>query len=306
MATRTDNNSNLVYDVSTDPHFQAFCTFVKSVLDAGGWTQTSDTGQMNVATATHPAAVANTKAGYLVYAMADSLQATKPVFVRFDFGCSNTVNCPALWITIGTGSNGSGTITGLMFNGGAVTSAQVRGAGATNTTTPVNSYGSADTARVQLLMYQATSMLILSITRTVNSSGVYNSDGVCVSYCNNQGNTGALALTQFLPFPGGGGTPTSENGGSIILSSQANSTINSNTGIGLLNYFNGFALSPPGDIVVVNSGDFAAEAQFTMTVYGASHTFQLGAFAGSCFYIGTGGGGTQTLRSNTRIGIRFD
>ena len=83
MATVSD--SGLVADVSTDARFRAFIQFVDGALAGGGWVHTADTGQLDPTTATHPAA-SNTVVGYRMYRMDDTLQATKPVFLKLGFG----------------------------------------------------------------------------------------------------------------------------------------------------------------------------------------------------------------------------
>lgn len=80
-----------------------------------GVTQTSDTGQVwssgGGATGTLPSA-ANTSAGYVIGRFNDSLQSSYPVFFKLEFGTGSAVADPTIWITVGTSSNGSGTING--------------------------------------------------------------------------------------------------------------------------------------------------------------------------------------------------
>jgi hypothetical protein len=57
---------------------------------------------------------------YAVYRMADALQATAPIFMRITYGSGNFgtgTPVPAFWVTLGTGSNGAGVITGIFYNG---------------------------------------------------------------------------------------------------------------------------------------------------------------------------------------------
>lgn len=105
--------TSTVIDQSSDA---AFRTWIAEIITAFfttvGMTQTADTGQINTATVTRPGA-ANTAAGYVIGRFNDSLQATSPIFFKLEFGTGATATTsPNFWITIGTGSNGSGTITG--------------------------------------------------------------------------------------------------------------------------------------------------------------------------------------------------
>lgn len=304
MATHFSNSTNLIYDVSTTVRAQAFVQFMQDALSAAGWAQTADTGQLVVASMSSGFTTANTKSGYQIWAMNDSLQATKPIVVRFDFGTGPGTNTPGLWITIGSGSNGSGTITGIAYNGGANSNATVRGFSSSNTSSPTNSYASGDGGAIRALLFASTSWFIFSLTRMVDATGAYTGDGVCMCWCENTGGTGALSRSVAIPYPGMGSAPTPENGVSALLANTSSSGYGGDVGVGVAVYFLGKALQPPGDVVVVNSGDYAAQAQFSMSVYGSSRTYQLSE-TGSILYMPVGNGSSQ-LRNNTRIGIRYD
>src|SRR4051812_37579075 len=103
MSTRTD--TTLQPSNSTDALFRAWVQFIHDTLiTTGGWVDPGDSGQMTIASATHPS-VANTKVGYRIYRMADSLQGSAPVFIRLDYGSSASANTPGIWITVGQGSD---------------------------------------------------------------------------------------------------------------------------------------------------------------------------------------------------------
>jgi hypothetical protein len=97
-------------DHQTDASFRAWGGDFHAKLAAVGLVQTADTGQINWATVTRPGT--NTDGGYSVWEFDDSLQGSAPVFIRFDFGTGSNASRPSIKITVGTGSNGSGTITG--------------------------------------------------------------------------------------------------------------------------------------------------------------------------------------------------
>lgn len=93
-----------------------------------GLTQTADTGQLAAPTAVALPGAANTSAGYYIFLFNDTLQATSPVFIKLEFGTASATANPQMWITVGSGSNGSGTITGTVMTrvavlyGGAIAS----------------------------------------------------------------------------------------------------------------------------------------------------------------------------------------
>lgn len=80
-----------------------------------GLTQTADTGQLANPTTVALPGTTQTSAGYYIFRFNDTLQATSPIFIKLEFGTGNTTTGPAMWITVGTGSNGSGTITGTVM-----------------------------------------------------------------------------------------------------------------------------------------------------------------------------------------------
>lgn len=79
-------------------------------LAAAGLVQTTDTGQINWTTVAKP--VSNTIAGYEVWRMNDAMQATAPVFFKIEYGGAASANAPRLQITVGTATNGAGTLSG--------------------------------------------------------------------------------------------------------------------------------------------------------------------------------------------------
>lgn len=103
---------NTVIDHTTDAGFQAWYGELKTLLFTTlGLTQTADTGQIGAA-AVRPGT--NTAAGYVIGRFNDTAQATSPIFFKLEFGTGSSAANPALWITIGTGSNGTGTLTGTV------------------------------------------------------------------------------------------------------------------------------------------------------------------------------------------------
>lgn len=97
---------------SSDATFRVWGSDLSSKFAAAGLVQTADTGQINWATVTRPGAIAF--AGYEIWRFADALQAAAPVFVKVEYGTSNNAATPALRLSVGTATNGAGTLTGLV------------------------------------------------------------------------------------------------------------------------------------------------------------------------------------------------
>jgi hypothetical protein len=102
-----------VIDQSSDAGFRTWVAeVIHELVTTCGLTQTSDTGQINTTTVTRQAST-GTAAGYVILRFNDTLQSTSPIFIKLEFGTgATTLVTPAMWITVGTGSNGSGTISG--------------------------------------------------------------------------------------------------------------------------------------------------------------------------------------------------
>lgn len=96
--------------LGTDADFQTYIQGVETILAGIGMVQVTQTGELNPLTATR--AGASTDAGFRVWRMADTLQATVPVYVKFWFGQASTADRPRIKIDIGTGVDGSGNLTG--------------------------------------------------------------------------------------------------------------------------------------------------------------------------------------------------
>lgn len=101
--------------ISDDTEFRDWGSAFNGLLDSIGWVQTADTGQIDWGTVTKPAQ--GTAAGYEIWRLDDALQATAPIFLKIEFGARSDGGW-ALWITIGTGSNGSGSLTGTTWTSG--------------------------------------------------------------------------------------------------------------------------------------------------------------------------------------------
>jgi hypothetical protein len=104
-----------VVDITTDAGFRVACAEIIVILFTTlGLTQTADTGQINTATVTRSGST-NTSVGYVIGRFNDTAQSTSPIFFKLEFGTGATATTSVqLWITVGTGSNGSGTITGVV------------------------------------------------------------------------------------------------------------------------------------------------------------------------------------------------
>jgi hypothetical protein len=274
-------NFTVAGDNGNDAGFRAWGSAVSAALAALGFVQTADTGQINWTTVTRPLAI-NTAQGYEVWRFADTLQATAPIFVKLEYGSGvSAIVTPGLWVTVGTGSNGAGTITGSDIAGvtGAVTARQqvaVSGAVAAPATL---SYATtdADKSVLQLFLWpNATSSqqgLYLLVERTRDWSGQPTGDGfyglsaapntikqIAVSYSPNSiTNSGNWNSSQVL---------YSNN---VAVKTNIVNNVCYPTPIPL-----GYGpryQAPSKFLLYVSAGDLPTAATLSLTVYGESHTF---------------------------------
>lgn len=195
----------------TDAHFQAWVQEVYTALvTTCGLTQTADTGQMAVPCATaHPAAVGSV--GYYIFAFNDTLQGTAPIYVKLEFGAgygTGTATDPQMWITVGTSTDGAGTI------GGVVTTRVPCGSGNyTGSATNYSSYYCYNAAQGYLGLvhrhgyHPYAGLFGFALFRTVNSAGSPTQDGVCLvtNYNTNAniGSSSSYGYSQILDFNAG-------------------------------------------------------------------------------------------------------
>jgi hypothetical protein len=98
--------------IDTNAKFQAYVQSIEAAFLASGFLEVApDTGQINPATVVTPSL--NTFAGYRIYRAKDALAATKPLYVKLEFGMTATAGRPKIQRTTGWGSNGAGTLTGI-------------------------------------------------------------------------------------------------------------------------------------------------------------------------------------------------
>jgi len=126
------------------------------------------------ATVLKPAAV-STSQGYEIWRMDDALQATSPVVLKIEYGsASGGATLPAIWVTLGQGSDGAGTLTGY------VTTRVTRGMTAANASTSASIFcGSTSrfTAVIGFGIGTAAGTIVLCIERTRDAAGAETAEG---------------------------------------------------------------------------------------------------------------------------------
>lgn len=183
MTTQTFTS---VIDHTSDAGFRAWGAEIGINLALVGMVQTADTGQINWASATRPAV--GVAAGYEIWRFADS-----SLYLKIEYGTAAAgATIPQAWITVGTGSNGSGTITGQA----STRSTWLSGAAPTSTATTYTSYF-CHVADALSLVYKQNSwntnafpMGLLVVGKSVDASGAATSVGYGVLHQGLSGGSG--------------------------------------------------------------------------------------------------------------------
>ena len=305
MATTFSNQ--LQPSNSTDALFRLWCTFVRDAF-LTGWVQTADTGQMNFATVTKPGA-ANTMQGYIIVRMDDSLQASFPVYAKVEFGSGNgAANEPGVQITLGTGSNGSGSITGAFLTSYAVNNSS-NATGQTNIFS--HSSVSPSHAAVSLFVHSTPNFMVsFSIERARDSSGDEVGTHVVLT---DSGAAGSIVrFSQYLTRAGGTQATAQLSFTSILTGSTVSAGAHAeyasmqDVGFGLIYPISGTSAEsyrPENPCLgyILTPGTFTTtDAVLIVYVYGVPHVYKrLGGFVAP-------GIGSNTNVSNYSVWQRYE
>ena len=309
MASYT-NNAGVQWDATSDANFRSMIQFVHNAFTGtnSSWVQTSDTGQINPSTVTAPAQ--NAYAGYTVYKINDALASACPIFVRFDWGANNAVTKGVgIKATIGTGSDGAGTITGaqvvtLATTGTAVASTAFTGAGAISGTGASlwDSYAALSAGRAGFLLWRnhsnATAPSIFAIERSLDSNGNYTAAYFTVISMGNN-TSGSQMWVIFKPGTGAS-VQMGANGSTgsvfpVVHSTVASLIFGSNAPMSPIFPLIGRVDNGLTVLGAVKTGDQSEAAQFQSTLYNVSHTFVY-TKAGNAFTMDSGANWAPALR----------
>jgi hypothetical protein len=274
----TANPSLTVY-MSTAANVQALAAALFGNLSAGGMLQAADTGQ--TASGSFAAATgANQSLGYQIWRFNDTLQATAPVFVKFELGSGASAGYPSIWITIGTGSDGAGAITGVILSRTQFTGTGVNTAYTCYFSSATNRFGFWLTAGALSAGYA----LHIGLERSKASTGADSADGIIIKAI-----TASTQYHQYLPF--------SRN----ARAAQTYASIPAGGAMGSLAFGTAVGLEPvypldttgtqfPGlNLLAYYSTDLTPLNPISTTIYGVAHTYlPLGASSPSTHQLWSG------------------
>jgi len=97
----------------TDESLRALLTAFYAALETGPMTLASDTGQIDETTITAASVTTSQTAHYKIHYLNDSLHGTAPIYVKTNWFVFNAGGYLRYAVTVGTGSDGAGNITGI-------------------------------------------------------------------------------------------------------------------------------------------------------------------------------------------------
>lgn len=201
MSTRV--TGGLTFTNNSDVNFRIWATELDAAIIAAGWVDNNDTGSVTISALVVPAA--GVSAGFRVYKMNDALAASSPCYMKVEFTTdSGSSGVPGLYITIGTGTNGSGTLTGN------VSTRQHLKANGNYTTAVSFAYSSGSTSRFGFFMgipgdtANPSPKFFISVSRFQDENGADTAEGfVLVLAWKSANGVGTASTIQFVPKLGG-------------------------------------------------------------------------------------------------------
>jgi hypothetical protein len=256
--------TNIPAYLDSDAAFRTWGSTISAALATLGLVQTSDTGQINWTTVSHPSA--GQIAGYEMWRFADSLQATAPVFIKIEYGTGVPADRPSVWTTVGTGVDGAGTLTGQVSNRLRTAATSSKAAGVV---LPMYVGGNAGELSLAYNIDVATTSCgaFFAVERTKDATGTPTADGVLLSTIDSAG----VGATSQCILPSGT-VPTAQGWAGIPPALWARSASGANAGVCPL-FIPILAQWFYSRILLTGGGDFLAGGTFTATVFGGTHTY---------------------------------
>lgn len=273
-------------DNSTDAAFRLWGKGLSDALTAVGVIKTGDTGQINWTTVTHPT-VAGAYQGYEIRVL--STPSGFPVYIKIEFGCtSGSVNAPAIRVTVGSGSDGAGTINGSVASAVSISCLQ--------SAVTYNCYVSGDTSRMSFGMFLTDTSnvgMTCAVGRRKDSAGNDLDYGVNIT---------AAWLTgrsqQYLPKPSLGSAYPSAAMTSLqsLCPPSGTGSYNGDTGAFPVFFNLGAPENPDMGLCIYCVGDYATGAVVPVTMYGQTYNF---------ITMGAGISPTANGNGNARVAVRY-
>lgn len=310
----------LVCDNSTPANFKSWASAISAFLRSAGWTNSSDTGQLNGAGAGNWGGVTVVPGSgafyYEIFQPGDSLQI---FYLKLEYGnSSGATNSPTLRISVGATTNGAGTLTGYFTPARMISPSSFA---APSTTTTYECDFSGTSSRLSLMLWRNApnhAPQVFAVQRSLNASGAETGTYVTLWKAGYQGGNQGGGCQQSLHFSygpsiefadnytynnnGACGWPTRQ----FAPGSTSSMTFNGSIPVDFLQPCVGFWDYPCTAIGVANTTDVAEGVPFSVTnQYGQTKTYlpskmdPLYLASGWCSNYGT-------LRSSLAVCVEYD
>jgi hypothetical protein len=278
----------LVCDSSTLANFKGWAQAIDTFFSTSGWAQSSDTGQVNWSTlSTVPGS------GAYVYSIWQPNDGLTNFYVKMEYGNTGGAANPSIRITIGTTTNGAGTLGGFVI-GPQVLNPNTTTSASTTATYECDFSGAA--GRIGALLWRTgptgnTIPQLFAIERSVNSSGSYTSSHVTLFTNSTASNRQYQATIVFGVGVPPNAIPPSSNGGWIARVTNLGAVaFNGSIPLDTCAPFVGFFDQPLTMVGISSAADLAEGITFTLTLYGSTRTYLPTKVLGSAIYQGGFGG----------------
>lgn len=254
------------FPLSSDARFRAWGLGLSDAFAAMGLVKTADAGQIDWGTVIKPVAT-QTVAGFEIWRFADSLQATAPVYLKIEYGTGSNASAPSLWVTVGVGTNGAGTLVGPATTTTRAYHSVAMGEGSIGLT-----YISGATNRLVFFAHLGTAAttntsMVLGIERTKDDTGADTAEGVLVFLTTSSGSS----WRQQVLFPTGAGTQETTLG--IIMPTVGTGANGVQIAVYPQFYTKGVFLNPALNLLGYINANLSALTPTAITIYGATHTY---------------------------------
>jgi hypothetical protein len=267
-------------DNSTLANFIAWAQPISTALGTtAGWLQSSDTGQVNWSTISAPPG----SAAY-VYEVWQPNDGLANFYLKIEYGNFTGTNSPTVRLTIGTVTNGAGTLIGSVVGPFTTNLGSIP----TSTSTPYECRFSGAPGRFHAMLWRLSglSTQFFSVERSVNSAGTYTSTHVTLitaggttpsGGAQNSVNQQTLHLT-LGPAPAQSIANNGAIGGlAARLFYPGNTTssgvFNGSAGFDTVSPYVGYFDWPLTGVGLGNENTYTEGMVFTTTLYGATRTY---------------------------------
>lgn len=263
------STSVLQQNNSSDAIFRAWVQAIINALAAGGLVRVHDTGEINELTVTAPSGT-NQDRGWVIFRSNDAAGGLHNWYIKIGFGSGAATQNPSLWVGVGWGTNGSGTLTGT----NTLAYTQFAAAGTTASPTTYDCNLAAGTGWLAICMWCINYPLLLSVERVRDTNGA-ETDDIFVYAARYNTNTVFNTVVRYSGTAGANiSTSPGSNGSGWLHQINGNGSYASNFGVGSLAPQLGGFLPFCLNLLSGNTTNFnSAQATFTITAYGATHTY---------------------------------